>query len=339
MSTPSMQAIQLCDAVGIENLKLHSLPIPQPKAHQALIKINAVSLNYRDLLMIQGKYNPRLHLPMIPCSDAIGEVIAVGTDCVWEIGTRVAPIFAQNWYAGNIPHDVLHTTLGGPLSGTLCEYICIDQDGLVEVPSYLSNAEASTLSCAAVTAWSALVTLSKIQAGQHVLCIGTGGVSLFSAQIATMLGAKVTIISRNAYKIEQLKDRNFAVHHWINSTDTPQWGKAIRKTGMADHVIEVGGAHTIEQSLHALRSGGSMSLIGVLSGHSKQLNLLPILMRQITVQGVFVGHKESFKAMLHAFALHQIKPIISHEFALVDTTKAFECLAQAQHIGKICIHM
>ena len=335
----SMRCIQLQDQFGIDHLHLTSMPIPSPQSQEVLIRVRAVSLNYRDLLMIQGQYNPRLTLPFIPCSDAVGEVVALGNDVdtTWTIGDRVLPIFAQNWLDGAIPNHVLQHTLGGPLAGTVREYMCVPHWALVKAPTGWTDHETSTLNCAALTAWNALVELNQLKAGQHVLCIGTGGVSLFAAQIALLLGAEVTVVSRSEDKILQLQQQGLKVHHWIHSQTQPQWGRILRKQGGVDHVIEVGGAQTIEQSLKALKAGGSMSLIGVLSGHSTDMNLLPILMRQIKVQGVFVGHKRAFQEMIHALSLHEIRPFISHTFHFTQAVTAFQHLAQAQHVGKICL--
>jgi NADPH:quinone reductase-like Zn-dependent oxidoreductase len=331
-----MRAVLLQHAFGQHNLTLTETAAPDPGPGQVLVRLSAVSLNYRDLLMVQGSYNPKLGLPLIVLSDGVGRVEALG-DGVQNpgIGTRVCPLFAPDWHTGDPPSNVFSTTLGGPRDGTFAEFIVVDQANLVEVPDYLSDVEAACLPCAALTAYSALFTLGCLQPGQHVLCLGTGAVSLFALQFAKAQGASVTITSKSDEKLSRA--RALGADHTINYQNHPNFGRKVRtEVGLVDHVIEVGGAATLDQSLAALRPGGTASLIGILAGHQGPINLTPILMRQLRVQGVFVGHKHSFQEMLNFMSLRQISPVIGSVFEMRQFDEAFSALAAQGHFGKIC---
>jgi len=333
-----MKALVIKDSFGLDNLALVEQPRPEPGPGQVLLRMKAASLNYRDLLTVKGAYNPRQPLPLIPCSDGVGEVVALGqgVDRV-ELGQRVATIFCQGWQAGPPDARKLRSTLGGPLQGTLCEYICLDQEGVVAVPDYLSDAEAATLPCAAVTAWTALVSEGGVTAGDQVLVQGTGGVSIFALQIARMLGATVIATSSSDDKLKRALE--LGASHGINYKETPGWGKKARALsgGGVDHVVEVGGADTLAQSLATVRVGGTISVIGVLSGVTAELSVIPILMSYVRVQGILVGHRESFEALCRAMAAAQMRPVIDSTYPLAETRAALEHMASGGHFGKICI--
>jgi NADPH:quinone reductase-like Zn-dependent oxidoreductase len=255
-------------------------------------------------------------------------------------GDRVAGIFAQRWLAGEPTREKLSSTLGGPLDGMLTEETVLHEDGLVLVPEHLSWEEAATLPCAAVTAWSALVTQGGVKAGDTVVVLGTGGVSLFALQIAVMHGARVIVTSSRDDKLERVR----AMGAWetINYTTVPDWEKKVRElTGGAgaDHVVEVGGAGTFAKSVRATRPGGRISLIGVLSGHATEINLNQILMQNIRVQGVIVGSREVFEGLLRAVGAHQLRPVVDRVFPFAEAPAAFSHMAARQHFGKIVIRM
>lgn len=337
------KAIEITGGFGVNHLQQTTRTLPPLKKGEVLVKLRSTSLNYRDLMMVKGLYNPRQALPLIPCSDGVGEILSVGEDVQLPVGMRVSPIFSQAWLAGE-PSEVTRSTLGGPLDGTLTTHAIFREEGLVGVPEYLSDAQAGTLGCAALTAWSALVELGSLRAGDQVLCIGTGGVSLFAAQIARALGAEVYLISGSEEKLERASAHVLPHHSLFTPRDQPlTWGRTLKKLsgGGLDHVVEVGGEETLAQSLEATRAGGTISLIGVLSGSraTSTLSLLPILMRQLRIQGVIVGHKEGYQRMLRAFDLHKIKPLISNEFSLENAQDAFRVLEEAKHIGKVTISL
>lgn len=334
-----MKAWEIAESFGLENLRRVERPDPEPGPREVAVQLRARSLNFRDLLMVRGKYNPRQRLPLVPLSDGVGEVVAVGEGVQRvKVGDRVSPIFAQRWIAGRPTKTELRSTLGGPVDGTLCERMVCDEQAVVHVPEHLSDEQAATLPCAAVTAWSALVTHGRVAAGETVLVQGTGGVSVFALQLAKLLGARVIATSSSDAKLERV--RTLGADETINYRTTPDWGKAAAKLAGGDgvdHVVEVGGAGTLDQSIRAVRPGGTISLIGVLAGGAAPVNLTPVLMQDIRVQGVLVGHRQSFEAMVRAVAHHRLEPVVDRVFGFDEAPAAFEYLASQKHIGKVCL--
>lgn len=334
-----MRVIEIREGFGLGNLTASERPEPAPGPGEVRVRMRAASLNYRDLMMVEGRYNPRQPLPMIPCSDGAGAVDAIGPGVNRvTVGDRVATLFAQRWLSGEPTPEKMNSTLGGPLDGTLADWIVLAQDGVVRVPEHLSYEEASTLPCAALTAWSAMVTQADLHAGDTVLLLGTGGVSIFALQFATMMGLRAIVTSSSDLKLERA--RSMGAWQTINYMTEPDWGKLARNmTGGrgVDLVVEVGGAGTLAQSISAVRPGGQISLIGVVAGVSSEFNVLPILMKNTRVQGVFVGHREGFEAMNRAIEANALRPIVDRTFPLNDTREALEHLSSGQHFGKICI--
>jgi NADPH:quinone reductase-like Zn-dependent oxidoreductase len=334
-----MRAVEI-GAFGLDNLAVAERPDPRPGSTQILLRMRAASLNYRDLLTVQGKYNPKLKLPLIPCSDGVGEVVELGEGVTRvRVGDRVCPIFAQQWLAGEPTREKARSTLGGPLDGTLVELMAVDQEGLVKVPDHLTDEEAASLPCAAVTAWNALMA-GGVKAGDTVLVQGTGGVSLFALQFAKALGARVIATSSSDQKLVRVREMGAA--EGINYRETPDWGaRAKELTGGVgvDLVVEVGGAGTLDQSLRAVRFGGAISLIGNLAGIDAQVRLTLIFMQHVRMLGIFVGHRESFEAMNRAIAVHGLRPVVDRVFPLEESRAAFELMAAGGHFGKICIRV
>ena len=235
-----MRSIVVEGAFGLENLKVRQREVGAPGPGEVRLRMKAASLNYRDLLMVRGHYDPRQPLPLVPLSDGVGEVVEVGAGVTRvAVGDRVCPIFAQAWHAGEPRKETMRTTLGGPLDGTLREEMCLSEEGVVPVPEHLSDAEAACLPCAAVTAWSALVTHGGVKAGDTVLVLGTGGVAVFAVQFARLLGAEVIATSSSDEKLERV--RALGAAHGINYVSEPDWGKRARAlTGGrgVDHVLE-----------------------------------------------------------------------------------------------------
>ncbi len=334
-----MQAARIHE-FGLKNLIIEDVAEPSVAPDQVLVRLRAASLNFRDLRMVAGQYDPRQTLPLIPCSDGAGVVEALGADVAGlAVGDRVAPCFAPYWQAGEPERDLIRQTLGGPLPGTLAEKIVVPARGVVKIPSSLSDKQAACLPCAAVTAWSALVTMGNLRAGETVLVQGTGGVSLFALQIAKIHGARVIATSSSDEKLERA--RKLGADELINYRKDPSWGKTAKKATAqsrgVDHVVEVGGGSTLEQSLRAVRPGGQIHLIGVLGGTSSKLQLLPILMNNVRVQGVLVGHRESFAALMRAVSENDLAPVIDSTFELSDARSAFEHLESGTHFGKVVI--
>ncbi|HEV3260736.1 MAG TPA: NAD(P)-dependent alcohol dehydrogenase [Gemmataceae bacterium] len=328
-------------AFGLEGLKLAERPQPQPGPFELLLKVRAASLNYRDLMMLKGSYNPKMQMPRVPLSDAAGEVAAVGPGVSRvKVGQRVAGIFMQKWLAGELTETAARSALAGAIDGVLAEYVVLHESGVVPVPEHLSDEEAATLPCAAVTAWHGLITEGQVTAGDSVLVQGTGGVSLFALQFARLVGARVVITSSSDDKLRRAREMGAA--EAINYKATPEWGDRVRElTGGrgVDHIVEVGGAGTLGQSLKAVRTGGRISLIGVLTGGTGQVNPLPVLMKGVRVQGIFVGSREMFEAMNRAIALHKLRPVVDRVFPFAEAVEAYRYLESAAHFGKIVIRV
>ena len=333
-----MRAWEVAESFGRDKLRLVERLDPEPAAGELLLRMRAASLNYRDLMMVEGRYNPRQPLPLVPCSDGVGEVLAVGAGVRgFAPGDRVCPIFAPRWLAGEPDRERMRTTLGGPLDGTLRERMTIAAESVVRPPAHLSDAEAAALPCAAVTAWSALVEQGRLRAGETVLVLGTGGVALFALQIALLHGARVIVTSSSDEKLERVR----AMGAWetVNYAREKAWGKRVRELAGdgVDHVVEVGGAGTLAESLRAVRMGGTIHLIGVLAGGEASVVLAHIFMQQVRVQGVLVGSKASFEGLNRAFALHGTRPVVDRTFGFDEVPAAFDHMAAGAHFGKICV--
>ena len=332
-----MKAYELQGGFGIDSLQVVERPQPEPGPGQILLKLRAWSLNFRDLMTVLGTYNPKLKLPFTPLSDGVGEVTAVGSGVTRvKVGDRVAGIFMQKWLEGEPSEAKGQSALAGSIPGLLAEYAVLHEDGVVHVPQHLSDDEAATLPCAAVTAWHALVSAGGVKAGDVVLVQGTGGVSLFALQFAKLLGARVIATSSSDAKLARAKELGAA--DGINYKTTPEWGqRALELSGKGvDHIVEVGGAGTLTESLRAIRMGGRISLIGVLSG-AGQVNPIPILMKNVCVQGIYVGSRAMFEAMNRAISLHRVKPVVDRVFPFEQVREALRHMESGAHFGKIVI--
>jgi NADPH:quinone reductase-like Zn-dependent oxidoreductase len=336
-----MRAWEIQERFGLDALALVERPKPKPGPGQVVVRVRAASLNYRDLLTVEGSYNPRQPLPLVPLSDGAGEVRAVGAGVTRvKEGARVAGNFAQAWISGAPSRERLRRSLGGPLDGMAAEHVLLEGEGVVTIPEHLSFEEAACLPCAAVTAWNALVVQGNLTAGQTVLVLGTGGVALFALQLARLLGARVIVTSSSDAKLERASA--LGATDVINYNSTPEWDKAVKTmTGGqgVDNVLELGGAATLTRSLRAVRFGGQVSLIGNLSGLDAQLNLAHVFMRGVRLQGILVGNRDMFEAMNGAIALHRMRPVIDRTFDFDDLPAALEHLKSQGHFGKIVLRV
>ena len=335
-----MKVFQLQDDWSIDNLTLTERPQPEPGPGQVLLKMKAASLNYRDLVVPQRGYGKLTGtLPLIPLSDGVGEVIAIGKGVERVAGgDRVCPLMIQSWISGPPTMERLTSTLGGPLDGVMTEYMVLSEQGVVKAPEHLSDEEAAALPCAALTAWSAVVTDGQVKAGDRVLVQGTGGVSLFALQFAKLLGAHVIVMSSSDEKLQRAI--SLGADEGLNYVSTPEWGKEVRRMAGADGVdliIEVGGQQTLPQSLRAIRAGGTISLIGVLSGLNMEVSLGLIVIRKVRLQGITVGNRDGMEAMMRAISQHAIKPVIDRTFAFEELREALDYLARGVHFGKVCV--
>ena len=325
---------------GLDGLTLADRPTPELGPNQVLVKMHAWSLNYRDWMTVTGRYNPRLKLPQIPLSDGAGEVVAVGPGVKnAKAGDRVANTFFERWVSGEATDEKARTALGAGRDGVLAEYVVLHEEGILPVPDHLSYAEAATLPCAAVTAWHALVVEGRIKAGDVVLTLGTGGVSIFALQFALLNGARVIITSSSDEKLG--KARQLGAFQTINYRELPDWGKHARQIAEGrgvELVVELGGAGTFNQSVAAVRRGGTVCLIGALAPAS-EVNLVAVLMNGIRVQGIFVGSRDMFSSMNSAIARHRLHPIIDRTFGFDEVREAFSLMESGKHFGKICIQI
>jgi NADPH:quinone reductase-like Zn-dependent oxidoreductase len=314
---------------------------PHPGERQVLVRVRAASLNYRDHMIASAAVMGDKAEGLVPLSDGAGVVEAVGSGTTrFRAGDRVAGIFFQTWLGGRFRLPYHDFALGGAVPGMLSEYVVLSENGLVAIPDYLSDEEAATLPCAAVTAWQALFRRGELQADESVLALGTGGVSVFALQFARAAGAAVFITSSSDEKLERA--RGLGAAQTINYRTTPEWGKEVwrmtEKRGV-DHVIEVGGRDTYERSLASVAAGGHIHQIGVLSGAEMRPSLFPLQVRNATINGIYVGSRDDFEAMLRFMDEHQIHPVIDQIFPFGEAHDAYAHLASGNHFGKIAIRL
>jgi NADPH:quinone reductase-like Zn-dependent oxidoreductase len=324
---------------GVDSLEFVERPTPLPEGGEVLVKVRAISFNYRDLLVVKGLYNPKLKLPRIPCSDGAGEVVAVGEGVTaWKPGDRVAGIFMQNWLDG--PPSALKSrrALGGDIDGMMAEYVVLKETGLVAIPEHLSFQEGATLPCAGVTAWNAL-SIGHLKPGCTVLIQGTGGVSIFALQLARLRGARVLGISSSDEKLERAY--SLGLDAGLNYRENPEWDRwALDETGGegVDLVVEVGGAATLPLSLRALRIGGAIAQVGVLSGSAETtpFPISSILHKQVHLQGIYVGSRKDFEDMNRAITLAVLRPV-GENFHWSQAREALARMEEASHFGKLVL--
>jgi len=334
-----MKACELQFTGSLDGLRLVDRPKPTPTHGQIVVRVRAASLNYRDLIVMQGAYG-RVSLPLVPLSDGAGEIVAVGDGVTrWQPGDRVAGTFFPDWLAGPVTAESTKTALGGgSTNGMLAKFVALSEHGAVRIPEHLSFEEAATLPCAALTAWNALVEQGRVKAGETVVLLGTGGVSIFGLQIAKLHGARTIITSSSDEKLARAVA--LGADATINYRTTPDWEKkVIELTGGlgADHVLEVGGAGTFAKSLRATRVGGHVALIGVLAGVATELRVTDILMKSLRVHGIYVGSREMFESLNRAVTQHQLKPVIDRVFPFSEARAAYEHLQSGKHFGKVVI--
>jgi NADPH:quinone reductase-like Zn-dependent oxidoreductase len=333
-----MKLYEIAEPKGIDSLKLSERPTPKPGAGEVLMRVRAVSLNYRDLALVRGGLARMMKLPLVPVSDGAGDVVEVGPGCVHlKKGDRVAAIFTQGWLSGPPYAGMYTSSLGGGVDGMLSEYVVLREDGFVRIPDYMTFEDAATLPCAAVTSWNALVTEGHLRSGDTVLVMGTGGVSVFAMQIAMIHGARVIATSSSDAKLKRLKELGASAV--INYKTSPAWDKAVLElTGGlgADHVVEIGGAGMLPQSINAVKTGGVVSLIGILGG-AGSVDPMPLLFKNARVQGILVGSREMFEEMNRAFEVNHVKPIIDKVFPFDQARDAYRHLESGAHFGKVVI--
>lgn len=335
-----MRVFQIEGDWGMENLKLSRRPEPTAGPGQVLVRMKASSLNYRDLVVPGRGYGSYTgNLPLIPVSDGSGVVSAVGDGVTRvAVGDRVCPSYFQRWISGEPDLERLTQSLGGPIDGTMTETMCLSEQGVVKVPDHLSDVEAASLPCAALTAWSALTMNGGTKPGDRVLVQGCGGVALFAVQFAKLLGAHVTVITSSEERMERV--RQMGADAVVNYRAVPEWAKATRDITAGrgyDLIVELGGEKTLPQSLRCIRPGGVIAMIGILSGSSMATALGLIITRQVRLQGVTVGNRDGFEAMMRAIQQHKLKPVVDRTFAFEELKDAMDYLKSGAQFGKVCI--
>ena len=335
-----MRVFQIEGDWGMQNLKKSQRSEPTAGPGQVLVRMKSSSLNYRDLVVPERGYGSYTgNLPLIPISDGVGTVCEVGPGVSRvAVGDRVCPTFFQNWIGGDPDLERLTQSLGGPIDGTMTEIMCLTEQGVVKVPSYLTDAEAASLPCAALTAWSALTTSGTIKSGDRVLIQGCGGVALFAVQFAKLLGAHVTVITSSEARMARV--RQLGADAVLNYCAVPEWAKATRDITLGrgyDLIVELGGEKTLPQSLRCIRPGGTIAMIGVLSGGAMATSLGLIITRQVRLQGVTVGHRDGFEAMIRSIELHKVRPIVDRVFDFDELKEAMAYLKSGAQFGKVCI--
>jgi len=322
---------------GIDSLEFVERSAPIPGPGEVLVKIRAVSLNYRDLMMIKGLYNPKMKLPRIPCSDGAGEVMAVGESVTaWKPGDRVTGIFMQNWLDGPLTEAKSHGALGGDIDGMLTDFVVLKEAGLVALPDHLSYPEGATLPCAAVTAWNALAT-GNLKPGATALIQGTGGVSIFALQFARLKGLRVIGISSSNEKLERA--RELGLDAGLNYRENLEWDRwVLDQTGGegADMIVEVGGAGTLARSLKALRTGGTIAQVGVLSSSAEPFPIPLILHKTARIQGIYVGSRQDFLEMNRAIIMAEMRPV-GEAYDWRQAHEVLQRMEEGSHFGKMVL--
>jgi NADPH:quinone reductase-like Zn-dependent oxidoreductase len=332
-----MKVIELRGTGPEERFELCERARPEPRRGEIVVRTLAAALNYRDHQIAAGTYHADYRLPLVPLSDGVGEVIAVGDDVSsFAVGERVAGTFWQRWTAGPCTEAAVNSTLGGPIDGMLGEYVRLDERGAVRVPEHLTHTEAACFGCAGVTAWRALVSDGRLRAGDTVWVQGTGGVSIFALQIAVLAGARALVSSRSPEKLERARALGASACIDANGDPVARILELTDGRGV-DHIVDVGGPSGFMSSLRALRLGGQINVVGYVGGMGGEINPLMVLERQATLRGLQVGPRECFEALNRAFAVQRTRPVIDRVFGWSEVSAALAHLRSGAHFGKIAL--
>ncbi|MFT5416410.1 MAG: NADPH:quinone reductase-like Zn-dependent oxidoreductase [Gammaproteobacteria bacterium] len=332
-----MKAYQITSDGGVDALSLTELDVPKPGPREVLVRVRASSINYRDLSTIENPVPRGVPFPRIPNSDGAGEVVEVGSEVTrFKSGERVCGSFFQDWIDGELTELDTQKMLGGTAEGMLAEYRVLPERGLVHTPAYLSDVEAATLPCAALTAWNSMVETGGVTAGSTVLLLGTGGVSVIAQQLCNLLGARTVVTSSSDEKLDRI--RKLGAWETINYRSTPDWDRMVLDVTEGrgvDHTVEVGGAGTLQKSMNATRFSGSLGIIGILTGG--EIDPLAILRRSLKLRGIYVGSRRMFENMNAALEAHQLRPVVDGTYAFEDARQAYHDMRAANHFGKLVI--
>lgn len=334
-----MKAWQIVSDRGIDALELNEAPSRAPGPGEVAVRMRANAINYRDYLTITDPVGRKLPYPRVPNSDGAGEVTAVGPGVTaFKAGDRVASCFFQRWTDGQCSAEAMASALGGALDGVLAEEAILRADGVVPIPEHLSFSEAATLPCAALTAWNAVVETGRTKAGDWVLLLGTGGVSIFALQFAHLMGARTIVTSSSDDKLE--KARSLGATATVNYRRHPNWEEAVleaTKGRGVDLAVEVTGAKNLPRTINATRIAGTIALIGAM--HGGQIDPAQFMRRSLRMQGIYVGSRRMFLDMLQAVEAHKLKPVIDRTFRLTQAREAYRHMEGQSHLGKIVIEV
>ncbi|OBG62982.1 alcohol dehydrogenase [Mycobacterium sp. E1715] len=336
-----MRVYRFDNSRGLDGLEMSDEPIPAPQRGELLLKIRAVSLNYRDIAIPLGRYVRDSKSGLVPCSDAAAEVAEAGEGVDdYHPGDRVMSIFQPRWFGGPLPATANSDSYGSGQDGWLTEYKVVSRESVVATPDALTDEQAATLPCAAVTAWNALGGPTPIRAGQTVLTLGSGGVSVFALQLAKLLGARVIATTSSLEKARALTA--LGADDVINYRDHPQWSERVRALTDGrgvDRVVEVGGPATIDQSLRAVAIGGEVTLIGFLSEANPGIDYFLLKGAGATTRSITVGDRGDTQELVRAVGATGMQPVIDRVFEFDDAAAAFNRIAEGAHLGKIVIRV
>ncbi|MGE0766198.1 MAG: NAD(P)-dependent alcohol dehydrogenase [Hyphomicrobiaceae bacterium] len=334
-----MRAWQIVSDGGIEALQLNETRARAPGVGEVAVRMHANSINYRDFLTVTDPVSRKLPYPRVPNSDGAGEVIAVGPGVSEvKVGDRVASCFFQRWTDGSCSAEAMASALGGAVDGVLAEEAILRADGVVPMPKHLSFAEAATLPCAGLTAWNAIVKTGQTKAGDWVLLLGTGGVSIFALQFAHMMGARTIVTSSSDDKLETARSLGATVT--VNYRRHPSWEEAVLEATQGrgvDLAVEVTGAKNLPKTINATRIAGRIALIGAM--HGGAIDPAQFMRRSIRIQGIYVGSRRMFLDMIRAVEAQNLKPVIDTSFRFEQAREAYRHMEGQGHLGKIVIEM
>lgn len=335
-----MKVAEIRESLGADSLRLVERPEPVPGPRQVVLKMKAFSINYRDLLVVNGVGRWRPPLGRVPVSDGVGMVVAAGIAVSRvKVGDRVSPIFYPKWLEGRVAAEKMGHALGGAAAdGVLAEYTVFDEASVVRVPAHLTDEEAATLPCAGVTAWNALSSFGDITPGDSIVVLGTGGVSIFALQFAQLRGARVIITSSSDQKLARAKE--LGADAGIDYKAKPDWPNAVAELTQgagADYVVDTVGE--LKKAIAAVRLGGTVAFVGLLSGMTAEVDLVTFMGKSSRIEAVDVGSREMFEAMNKAIAFHAIRPVVDRVFGFSELREALNYLKEARHFGKVCMRV
>lgn len=335
-----MKVVEIQEKFGLDALKVVERPDPVPGAGQVVLKMKAFSVNHRDLLVVNGVGRWKPSRPRIPLSDGVGIVVSTGAGVSRvRVGDRVAPIFYPRWFDGGVASEKMEAPLGGAVAdGVLAEYTLLSEQSVIHVPEHLSDEEAATLPCAAVTAWNSVVPSGQITPGDTVVVLGTGGVSIFALHFAKFLGARVIVTSSSEKKLARAKELGATAGvHYAATSDWPRAVMELTDGVGADHIVDTVGI--LKEALAAVRLGGTVAFVGLLAGISTDVDLVTFMGKSARVQAVDVGSRQMFDDMNRAIQLHTLHPVVDRVFGFSELGAALQYLGEGRHLGKVCLRV